>query len=157
MKIKFIVIGKTNTSFIKEAIAEYEKRLKHYASFEIICLPDIKNAGKLNEVQLKTKEGESILANINAGDELILLDEKGAQYTSVEFAALLTKKMNAATKSLAFVAGGAFGFSDEVYKKATALLSLSKMTFTHQMVRLIFVEQVYRAFTIIKGEGYHHE
>jgi 23S rRNA (pseudouridine1915-N3)-methyltransferase len=113
--------------------------------------------GKLNESQLKIKEGQNILSQLNPGDELILLDEKGETCSSSEFSLLLSKKINAGSKCMAFVAGGAFGFSDEVYAKATSMISLSRMTFTHQMVRLIFIEQLYRAFTIIKGEAYHHE
>ncbi|MDR1338963.1 MAG: 23S rRNA (pseudouridine(1915)-N(3))-methyltransferase RlmH [Prevotellaceae bacterium] len=157
MKIKFIVTGKTNTGYLREAISVYENRLKHYIPFELICIPDVKNAGNLNESQLKDREGKSILAQLNFGDELILLDEKGGMCSSSEFSLLLSKKINAGSRCIVFVAGGAYGFSDEIYAKASSMISLSRMTFTHQMVRLIFVEQLYRAFTIIKGEAYHHE
>jgi 23S rRNA (pseudouridine1915-N3)-methyltransferase len=157
VKIKLIVAGKTDTEYLREAVSVYENRLKHYTPFELICLPDIKNAGKLSESQLKDKEGEKILARLNSGDELILLDEKGETYSSPEFASLLSKKINAGNRCVMFVAGGAYGFSGEVYAKASSMIALSRMTFTHQMVRLIFVEQLYRAFTIIKGESYHHK
>ena len=156
MKIKFIVVGKTDTEYLREAIAVYEDRLKHYVPFETICIPDVKNAGKLSESQLKNKEGQNILSRLNLGDELVLLDEKGKTFSSPEFSLMLSKKINAGSKCIAFVAGGAYGFSDEVYAKASSMISLSKMTFTHQMVRLIFIEQLYRAFTIMKGEAYHH-
>jgi 23S rRNA (pseudouridine1915-N3)-methyltransferase len=157
MKIKFIVVGKTDAGYLREAISVYENRLKYYIPFELICIPDIKNAGKLSESQLKSMEGKNILSHLNSGDELILLDEKGNACSSPEFSFMLSKKINAGVKCIAFVAGGAYGFSEEVYAKASSMISLSKMTFTHQMVRLIFVEQLYRAFTIMKGESYHHE
>jgi 23S rRNA (pseudouridine1915-N3)-methyltransferase len=157
VKIKFIVVGKTNTEYLREAISVYENRLKHYIPFELICIPEVKNIGKLNESQLKSKEGKSILLQLNLGDELVLLDEKGETCSSSEFSLWLSKKINAGSRCIAFVAGGAYGFSDEVYAKASSMISLSQMTFTHQMVRLIFIEQLYRAFTIMKGESYHHE
>jgi 23S rRNA (pseudouridine1915-N3)-methyltransferase len=157
VKIKFIVVGKTDTGYLREAISVYENRLRHYISFELICIPDIKNMGKLNEFQLKIKEGQNILSQLNSGDELVLLDEKGETCSSLEFSLLLSKKINTGVRCMVFVAGGAYGFSDEVYARATSMISLSRMTFTHQMVRLIFIEQLYRAFTIIKGEAYHHE
>ncbi|MDR1897076.1 MAG: 23S rRNA (pseudouridine(1915)-N(3))-methyltransferase RlmH [Prevotellaceae bacterium] len=157
MKIKFIVIGKTDTAYLQEAISVYESRLKHYVSFELICIPNIRNVGKSDENQLKIKEGESMLGYIDSGDELILLDEKGLMYSSVEFSSFLAKKINTGIRSLVFVAGGAYGFSEKVYLRASAKISLSRMTFTHQMVRLIFVEQLYRAFTIMRNESYHHE
>jgi 23S rRNA (pseudouridine1915-N3)-methyltransferase len=157
VKIKFIVVGKTDTGYFREAISVYENRLKHYTPFEMIYIPDVKNAGNLSESQLKSKEGKNILAQLNSGDELILLDEKGETCSSSEFSLLISKKINAGSRCVTFVAGGAYGFSDEIYAKASQMVSLSRMTFTHQMVRLIFVEQLYRAFTIIKGESYHHE
>ncbi|MDR0385462.1 MAG: 23S rRNA (pseudouridine(1915)-N(3))-methyltransferase RlmH [Prevotellaceae bacterium] len=157
MKIKFVAVGKTTAGYLKEAISVYENRLKHYIPFELICIPDIKNAGKLSETQLKNREGENILAKLNSGDELVLLDEKGKSLSSPEFSLLLSGKINAGNRCTVFVAGGAYGFSDEVYARASLMISLSRMTFTHQMVRLIFVEQLYRAFTIMKGEAYHHE
>jgi 23S rRNA (pseudouridine1915-N3)-methyltransferase len=156
VKIKFIVTGKTDAGYLKEAISVYENRLKHYIPFEMIYIPDVKNAGNLNESQLKNKEGKNILTQLNSGDELILLDEKGETCSSSEFSCLISKKINAGNRCVAFVAGGAYGFSDEIYAKASSMVALSRMTFTHQMVRLIFVEQLYRAFTIIKGESYHH-
>jgi 23S rRNA (pseudouridine1915-N3)-methyltransferase len=157
VKIKFIVTGKTDAGYLREAISVYENRLKHYISFEMICIPDVRNSGKLSESQLKSMEGKNILAQLNSGDELVLLDEKGETCSSSEFSFLLSKKMNAGNKCIAFAAGGAFGFSDEVYSEASSMISLSQMTFTHQMVRLIFIEQLYRAFTIMKGESYHHK
>jgi len=156
MKIKFIAVGKTDAEYLKQTISVYENRLKHYVPFEIIYLSDVKNQGKLSEQQLKIKEGEAIL-DITKGEELILLDEKGKQYSSVEFSDFLLHKTNLGLKCITFVVGGAYGFSEQVYSKASSLLSLSKMTFTHQMIRLLFVEQLYRAFTIIRGESYHHE
>ena len=156
MKVKFVVVGKTDAQYIREAVAVYTDRLAHYMPFEMHCIPDPKNAGKMNEMQLKTQEAASILDCLSAGDELILLDEKGETYSSVAFSALISRKLNQGVRRLVFVAGGPYGFADSVYAKASSLLSLSKMTFTHQMVRLIFVEQLYRACTIIKGEKYHH-
>jgi 23S rRNA (pseudouridine1915-N3)-methyltransferase len=157
VKIKFVAVGKTDAGYLREAISVYENRLKHYIPFELICVPDVKNAGKLNESQLKCMEGKNILSQLNSGDELILLDEKGNACSSPEFSLMLSKKINAGVRCVTFVAGGAYGFSDEVYAQASSMISLSKMTFTHQMARLIFVEQLYRAFTIMKGEAYHHE
>jgi 23S rRNA (pseudouridine1915-N3)-methyltransferase len=157
MKVKFIVVGKTDAGYFREAISVYENRLKHYTSFEMIYITDVKNAGNLSESQLKSKEGKSIIAQLNSGDELILLDQKGKMFSSSEFSLLLSNKINTGNRSIAFVAGGAYGFSDDVYAQASQMVSLSRMTFTHQMVRLIFIEQLYRAFTIIKGESYHHE
>jgi 23S rRNA (pseudouridine1915-N3)-methyltransferase len=157
VKIKFIVVGKTDAGYLREAISVYENRLTHYVSFELICIPDVKNSGKLSESQLKDREGKNILSHLNSGDELVLLDEKGKIFSSSEFSLMLSRKIDAGNKCVAFVAGGAYGFSDEIYAKAASMISLSKMTFTHQMVRLIFIEQLYRAFTIMKGEAYHHE
>ncbi|MDR2423444.1 MAG: 23S rRNA (pseudouridine(1915)-N(3))-methyltransferase RlmH [Prevotellaceae bacterium] len=156
MKIKFIVVGKTDAKYIQEAVSVYLDRLGHYVPFEMHCIPDPKNAGKMNELQLKTQEATAILECLSAGDELILLDEKGETLSSVEFASMISKKINYGVRRLVFVSGGPYGFADAIYEKSSLLLSLSKMTFTHQMVRLIFVEQLYRAFTIIKGEKYHH-
>lgn len=157
MKIKLLTVGKTDERFIEEGIEKYFKRLKHYINFEIIALPDVKQGSKLNMEKLKEEEGKLILQKIESSDQLILLDEKGKGLTSEEFAGFLQKKMNAGLPALIFVVGGAFGFSEEVYKRANEQLSLSKMTFSHQMVRLFFTEQLYRAFTIIKGEKYHHK
>ena len=157
MKIKLIVLGKTNAKYLLEGEKEYENRLKHYTKFEEIIIPDIKQTGKWSENELKKKEGQMVLAKLENSDHVILLDDKGKSYSSVEFANFLQQKMNRSLKSLVFVVGGAFGFSDEVYQRANSKLSLSKMTFSHQMVRLIFKEQLYRGFSILRGEKYHHE
>ena len=156
MTIKILAIGKTDSASLQDLIAEYEKRLRHYIKFELEIIPDIKNAKNLSEAQQKEKEGELILKNLNATDVLVLLDEKGKQFGSVEFSDYLQKKMNSGIKQLVLVIGGPYGFSDAVYTKAQAKISLSKMTFSHQMVRLFLVEQLYRAFTILKNEPYHH-
>ena len=157
MKIKLIVVGKTNAKYLLEGENEYESRLKHYTKYEEIIIPDVKQSGKLSEIELKKKEGQLILAKLENSDHVILLDDKGKSYSSVEFANFLQQKMNSSLKSLVFVVGGAFGFSDEVYQRANSKVSLSKMTFSHQMVRLIFKEQLYRGFSILRGEQYHHE
>lgn len=157
MKIKFIVIGKTDQSYLKEGIDIFVKRVSHYVPFEYQIIPDIKNTRKLSQDQQKQKEGELILAQIKPGDELILLDEKGKDLRSTEFARFLEKKMLSGLKNLVFAVGGPYGFSSDVYQAASGKVSLSKMTFSHQMVRLVFSEQLYRAFTILKGEPYHHE
>jgi len=157
MKIKLIVTGKTDLPYIAEGIKEYEKRLKHYIGFEMIVIPDIKNTRNLSESQQKQKEGELILSLCNPADYIILLDERGAEFTSVSFSQFIEKQILSGQKYLVFVIGGPYGFSDELYQKAQIKISLSKMTFSHQMVRMIFVEQLYRAFTILKGEPYHHQ
>ena len=157
MKIKLIVIGKTKSKFLLDGENEYQKRLKHYCKFSELIIPDIKNARKLSKKELKEKEGNLILESLKNSDYVILLDDKGLALTSIEFSELLNKKMVSSTNELVFIIGGAFGFSESVYKRADAKLSLSKMTFSHQMVRMIFKEQLYRAFTILKGEKYHHE
>ena len=157
MKIKLILIGKTKSKFLLDGENEYQKRLKHYCKFSELIISDIKNAGKLSKKELIEKEGSLILASIKSSDYVILLDDKGITLSSIEFSELLNKKMVSSTNELVFVVGGAFGFSESVYQRANTQLSLSKMTFSHQMVRLIFKEQLYRAFTILKGEKYHHE
>ena len=157
MKIRLITIGKTNATYFLEGENEYENRLKHYTKFEEIVIPDIKQAGKWNENELKKKEGQLILGKLEQSDHVILLDDKGKSFSSLQFSEFLQQKMNSSLKSLVFVVGGAFGFSDEVYQRANSKLSLSKMTFSHQMVRLIFKEQLYRGFSILRGEKYHHE
>ncbi|WP_045458515.1 23S rRNA (pseudouridine(1915)-N(3))-methyltransferase RlmH [Sporocytophaga myxococcoides] len=157
MKIKLLVVGKTEEDFMNEGIDKYISRLKHYISFEFITIPDVKGGSKLTTLKLKEEEGKLILAKVTAGDQLILLDEKGKDFSSREFSGFIQKKMNSGAQALIFVIGGAFGFSDEVYEKAKDQISLSKMTFSHQMVRLFFTEQLYRAFTILKGEKYHHD
>ena len=156
MKIKLLTVGKTDAAYIAEGITLYEKRLKHYISFEMQCLPDIKNAKVLTIEQQKEKEGSAILSQLNDCDEIVLLDEKGKMFTSVDFSVYLSKKMIASTKNMVFVIGGPYGFSQDVYNKTKSKISLSPMTFTHQMVRLLFIEQLYRAFTIVKNEAYHH-
>ena len=156
MTIKLVAIGKTDSKQLLELITLYTKRLKHYVKFNIEVIPDIKNAKNLSEKQQKEKEGELILKKIASTDILVLLDENGTQFSSVGFSSYLQKKMNAGTKQLVFVIGGPYGFSDAVYQKAKDTLSLSKMTFSHQMVRLFVVEQIYRGFTILKNEPYHH-
>ena len=155
MKMKLIDIGKTDEAFLVEGIEKYLKRLKHYVSFEIMVLNDVKTGKKLNIELQKEQEGRAILEKVQSNETLILLDENGKDFTSVGFANFLQKKLNAGN-NLVFVIGGPFGFSTEVYQRADAQLALSKLTFSHQMVRLFFVEQLYRAFTIIKGEKYHH-
>lgn len=157
MKITFLQIGKTEEKCFREAVGIYEARLTHYVPFETKFIPNIKNAKNLSELQLKEKEGEAILACLRQGDHVILLDEQGKTLLSTEFAKYIEKKTVQGLRSLIFVAGGAFGFSQAVYNRADEMLSLSRMTFTHQMVRLVFTEQLYRAFSIIKGEPYHHE
>lgn len=157
MKISLLVIGKTDAKYFIDSIAEYENRLKHYIPFDIQIIPDLKNTKNLTVEQQKEKEGELILKGIQTGDYLVLLDEKGKEYTSMQFASYLEKKTHTVSKRLIFVVGGPYGFSDAVYDKASEKISLSKMTFSHQMIRLIFVEQIYRAMTILNDEPYHHE
>lgn len=157
MTIKLIAIGKIDSRELQAMIAAYENRLKHYIKFELEIIPDIKNSKNLSENQQKEKEGKQILKKLSATDALILLDEKGKQFSSVVFSEYLQKKMNSGIKQLVFIIGGPYGFSEEVYQKAQGKISLSSMTFSHQMVRLFFVEQLYRAFTILKNEPYHHE
>ena len=157
MKISLIVIGKTDASYFVDAINEYKNRLVHYIPFEMEIIPDIKNVKNLREEQQKEKEGELILKMLQPGDYLVLLDEHGKSFTSMEFATYLERKMHVVSKRLVFVIGGPYGFSEAVYKAASEKISLSKMTFSHQMIRLIFVEQIYRAMTILKGGPYHHE
>ena len=157
MTIKLLAIGKTDSSELQKLIEVYQKRLQHYISFEIDLIPDLKKTKNLSEEQQKTKEGELILKKLAPTDVLILFDEKGKNYYSVEFANYLQKKMNSGIKQLVFLIGGPYGFSDEVYQKATGKISLSKMTFSHQMVRLFITEQIYRAYTILKNEPYHHQ
>ncbi|WKX75377.1 23S rRNA (pseudouridine(1915)-N(3))-methyltransferase RlmH [Zobellia laminariae] len=157
MTVKLIAIGKTDSKALLQLISEYENRLKHYVKFELEIIPDIKNTKNLSEAQQKEKEGELILKNLSNTDVLVLLDENGKQFSSVDFSGYLQKKMNAGLKQLVFVIGGPYGFSTDVYNKAQGKISLSKMTFSHQMVRLFVVEQVYRAFTILRNEPYHHQ
>ncbi len=157
MNIKLIAIGKTDSAALQQLISTYEKRLVRYINFELQLLPDIKNSKSLTEELQKVKEGELILSNVESSHYLILLDERGKEYTSVTFADELQKKMNTSIKQLTFVIGGPYGFSQEVYSRANGKLSLSKLTFSHQMIRLFFIEQLYRAFTILRNEPYHHQ
>jgi 23S rRNA (pseudouridine1915-N3)-methyltransferase len=157
MNIRLLAIGKTNNKSLQSLIDEYTKRLSFYIKFDLEVIPDIKNVKNLSEAQQKEKEGELILSKISATDQLILLDENGSTFSSVAFSDYLQKKMNAGIKTLVFVIGGPYGFSEEVYKKAQGKVSLSEMTFSHQMVRLFVIEQLYRGFTILKNEPYHHQ
>ena len=156
MNIVLLTVGKTEESYWKEALAEYQRRLQHYVPFELQVLPDIKNTKNLTMSQQKMQEGVLIRKAMQAGDWFVLLDEQGKEYTSMQFAAYLEKKIQIVSRRLVFVIGGPYGFSDEVYQMASERLSLSKMTFSHQMIRPIFVEQLYRAMTILRGEPYHH-
>ena len=156
MKIKLIVVGKTDQQALESLVDEYLKRLKRYVSFEIEIIPDLKNRKSLSQMEQKSKEGALILSKIKPAEALYLLDEKGSKYTSVQFASFIQKKMLSGIKTLVFVIGGPYGFSDEVYQQAVGKISFSSMTFSHQMFRLFVVEQVYRAFSILKNEPYHH-
>ncbi|MEN8115620.1 MAG: 23S rRNA (pseudouridine(1915)-N(3))-methyltransferase RlmH [Bacteroidota bacterium] len=157
MKLTLLVVGKTDASYLNAGINEYIKRLKHYVNIEIEVIPDIKRGKNTNAQIQKQKEGELILSKATKGKEIHLFDEKGKVFSSKEFALFLEKKMVSGLKELVFVIGGPYGFSEGVYQKATSKISLSRLTFSHQMVRLLCVEQIYRAFTILKGEPYHHE
>lgn len=157
MEITLIVIGKTNAKYLIEGLDEYTRRLKHYISYNINILPDIKNTKNLSEEQQKETEGKLILNALKPGDSIVLLDERGKEFSSMQFSDYLQRKMNSGLRRLVFVVGGPYGFSKDVYNKADEKLSLSKMTFSHEMIRLFFTEQIYRAMTIIRGEPYHHE
>lgn len=156
MKITLLVVGKTTDSHIDMLLQEYQKRLLHYVPFSLIVIPEIKNTKSLTVEQQKQAEGELILRNISSSTDMILLDERGKEFRSVEYADYLQKKMLSG-RDVMFVVGGPYGFSQAVYERANGKISLSKMTFSHQMVRLFFVEQIYRAMTILRGEPYHHE
>lgn len=157
MKILVLAIGKTDEQWVQEALLKYSRRLQHYLPFEFEVIPDLKNTKNLSEAQQKEKEGSLILKKLNPTDKVVLLDEKGKEYRSVEFAKHLQQQMNSGVKRLVFIIGGPYGFSPELYAKAQGKLALSKMTFSHQMIRPFFVEQLYRAMTILKNEPYHHE
>ena len=157
MQITLIAIGKTDSAELECLIDQYEKRLGHYIKFLLKIVPDPKNTKNLSETQQKEKEGELILAQLQPSDVLILLDEKGKQYSSMEFSQFLQKKMNSGIKTLVLAIGGPYGFSESVYQRCNGRISLSKMTFSHQMVRLFVVEQLYRGFTILRNEPYHHQ
>lgn len=157
MKITLLTVGKTDIPWVKEGLEMYLSRLRHYVNFEIREIPELKKVSALSKEQIKQKEGELILKETKPSDDVILLDEHGGEYRSVEFAELIGKKMALSSRDIVFVIGGAYGFSQEVYARKDSMLSLSKMTYSHQLVRTVFAEQLYRAFTIIKGEPYHHE
>ena len=157
MKITLIIVGKTDRDWVKQGLDIYVSRLKHYIPFSINEIPELKNVSALSKEQIKSREGELILKLVKPTDDLILLDERGKEYTSMELAKVIQDKISYSNKDIVYVIGGAYGFSEEVYRRANSKMSLSKMTFSHQMVRAIFAEQIYRAFTIIRGEPYHHE
>jgi 23S rRNA (pseudouridine1915-N3)-methyltransferase len=157
MKITLLTIGKTDDTYILEGVDKYLKRLKHYIKFEIQIIPDLKKTKNLSEEEQKNKEGELFLKNIQNTDYVVILDERGTELSSLQFADFLNKRMIASVPNLVFLVGGPYGFVQSIYQRANYKISLSKMTFSHQMIRLFFVEQVYRAFTILKGEPYHHE
>ena len=157
MKIKVICIGKTGKPFLENGEKEYLNRLKHYSPVEKIEIPDLKNVKKFTKEQIKVAEGKLLLSKVQVGDQVILLDENGENFSSLDFSKFIQKRFNQGGKGIAFLIGGAYGFSDEVYTKAQIKISLSLMTFSHQMIRMLFFEQLYRAFTIIKGEPYHHQ
>jgi 23S rRNA (pseudouridine1915-N3)-methyltransferase len=156
MKIKLVVIAKTDAGYIREGINTYTERLKHYVNFEYVEIPGLKKSGNLTQLELNKREGEVLLKQLDSSSVLVILDQSGKEYTSVGFSRFLQQQMNAGEKTIVFAVGGAFGFSGEVYKRSNFNISLSQMTFSHQMVRMFFVEQLYRGFTILKGEGYHH-
>ncbi|MFP5078894.1 23S rRNA (pseudouridine(1915)-N(3))-methyltransferase RlmH [Pedobacter sp. JCM 36344] len=157
MKITLLVVGKTEDKYLIEGIDKYLGRLKHYINFNMLIIPDIKNTKNLTEAQQKAKEAELILKQINNPDMIILMDERGKKYTSIQFSEYLNKYMIGSVQQLIFVIGGPYGFDQTVYDRANGKISLSDMTFSHQMVRLFLAEQLYRAFSILKGEPYHHE
>ena len=156
MKITLLVVGKTNDERLRSLIADYQQRLSHYVPFEFVVIPDIKNAKALSEEQLKSAEGELILKNLSPAMDVLLLDEHGREFRSIDYADFLQKKMGSG-RDLTLVIGGAYGFSPAVYQRANGKISLSQMTFSHQMIRLMAIEQIYRAMTILRGEPYHHE
>ena len=157
MKIELFVVGKTNHNYLSPGIEDYLKRINRYIQFSIRCISDAKNTKNLSQQQQKNAEGQNILVAIDNSDYVVLLDEHGKEYKSIEFASLIDKKMQTVAKRLVFVVGGPYGFSEDVYKQTNEKISLSKMTFPHDLIRLIFVEQLYRAFSILNHEPYHHE
>lgn len=157
MKITLLTVGKTDKEWVREGLDIYVSRLKHYIPFSVVEIPELKNVSALTRDQIKTREGELILKNIRPTDDVILLDERGKEHSSTELAKIIQDKLSYGNRDIVYVIGGAYGFSDQVYKRADSKLSLSRMTFSHQMVRAIFAEQIYRAFTIMRGEPYHHE
>lgn len=157
MKITLLTVGKTDVKWVREGLELYSSRLVHYIPFSLVEIPELKNVSALSQDQIKNREGELILKHLKPADELVLLDEHGREFRSVEFAEFIEGRMSRSSRDLVFVIGGAYGFSGDVYSRADSKISLSKMTFSHQMVRTIFAEQLYRAFTIMRGEPYHHE
>lgn len=157
MRITLLVVGKTTDSIVESLTNLYIQRLKHYIDFQMVVVPELKNTKALSEQEQKTREGELIMKSIPVGSRIVLMDERGAEYTSVEFSQKINSYLNSSLKNVVFVIGGPYGFSQEVYAAAQEKISLSKMTFSHQMVRAIFAEQLYRAMTILKGEPYHHQ
>jgi 23S rRNA (pseudouridine1915-N3)-methyltransferase len=157
MNVELIVVGKTDMKEVEALVAMYTKRINHYVRFAITTIADVRNTRKLSEAEQKRLEGEAILRLINDSDHVALLDEHGAELRSIEFAELMQRRMSSGVKRLVYIIGGPYGFSDAVYQRANSKLSLSKMTYSHQLVRAIFTEQLYRAFTILKNEPYHHE
>lgn len=157
MEIRLICVGKTGKSFLEEGEKEYAKRLKHYVKFSTVVIPDIKQAKSLSEDQIKQKEADAILAKIKQGDRIFLLDEKGKEFSSTKFANFMQKQFNQGGQAIVFIVGGPYGFAPIMYEKAIAKIALSQMTLSHQMIRMFFIEQLYRAMTILKGEPYHHK
>ena len=157
MKIVFLSLGKTNEKYLIEGISLYQNRLKHYTSFEMIEIPNIKKSKNLTKLELMKKEGDLILKNVQNSDHLVLLDEKGKEYNSTKFSEKIQNWMLSGKKRIVFVIGGSYGFSNAVYQRGNEKISLSKMTFSHQMVRLFFLEQLYRGYSILNNEPYHHE
>jgi 23S rRNA (pseudouridine1915-N3)-methyltransferase len=157
MKITLLTVGKTDKDWVRQGMEIYVSRLKHYIPFSVVEIPELKNVSALTKDQIKAREGELILKNIKPTDDMILLDERGKEYSSTELAKVIQDKISYTGKDMVYVIGGAYGFSEDVYQRANSKISLSRMTFSHQMVRAIFVEQIYRAFTIMRGEPYHHE
>ncbi|MBQ7212334.1 MAG: 23S rRNA (pseudouridine(1915)-N(3))-methyltransferase RlmH [Muribaculaceae bacterium] len=157
MKVALLTVGKTSAAYLREGIALYESRLRHYLQFEILTIPDLKSTRSLTAEQQKEREGEQILAAVSSSDFVALLDERGREMTSREWAAFLQKRMSSGVGRVVFVVGGPYGFSQAVYDRADSLVSFSKMTFPHEMIRLFFVEQLYRGLTILRNEPYHHD
>ena len=157
MKINLVLVGKTTSKTFQAIIDDYSERVTHYTPFDVTIIPELKNTKALSQEQQKQMEGESILRQLQESDYVVLLDEHGKEQRSIEFATWMGKKQQTVSRRLVFIIGGPYGFSQDVYGRANEKLSLSKMTFSHQMVRMIFIEQLYRAFTILKGEHYHHE
>ena len=157
MNLILLTVGKTDIDWVKEGLEVYTSRLKHYVPFQVVEIPELKKAKALSEEQIKEKEGKLILKQVGPQDQLVLLDERGTEPRSIELAKWLEKQLGTGAKNLILTVGGAYGFSPSVYRRANDKLSLSRLTFSHQMVRVIAAEQLYRAFTILKGEPYHHE